>query len=733
MTTPAPRVTVIMANYNGAPHIAAAVRSVLRSTERSLELIVSDDGSSDESVALVRGVHDARVILLQSEFATGPAAARNRALEVAKGEWIAIVDSDDFIHPERLERLLNAAEHDGADIVADDLLTFYADGGRKPHAHLRAFAEPRWISAAAYARSNRILGGQPALGYLKPVFRRLGRNGAPARYDESLRIAEDSDLIQRLLIAGARMRIYPELGYFYRKHAASISHRLGASHIDAMAAALERWDASGDAEFAQELKRSRAALKRARAFAGMVEALKARELGKALGLALGRPSAAWLFKDALTKRILPKQQPRPALPGPRVTLLSRQRIVGQTNGSSSYVLALAGALRGAGYAIDYIGPSPLIFGRWAIMKLKPELAVFDRYVVRGGFRIGNLMLARDPGVWLASALAVGHHLLGKLGLNLKLSKPAQYAQGAPATRDDMLFVARNAAANAEAVFCDYCFLTPLAPYALTPEARVFTIMHDLMSARVADKAETNTVAIDAKTEFRLLGLSDTVVAIQQEEAAAVRAAAPDVNVTLAFHAVPPVSTAQPGTDDTILFVGSNTAPNIVGLERFFREIWPLVLKARPDARLSVAGSVARALSVFPEGVRALGVVPDLAPLYAEAGVVISPLYTGSGLKIKLIEALAAGKAVVGTSVTAQGVEDIVPKAMVIADEPQRFAAALITLLGDDAARGRLAAAALTCAQANFSPQAAFAALLGDVRRGVQTTAPDTRELAQLTL
>ena len=115
MATGTPRVTVIMANYNGATHIAAAVRSVLRSTEKALELIVSDDGSSDDSVAIVRGIRDARIVLLESERATGPAAARNRALAVARGAWIAIVDSDDFIHPERLERLLPCHGQKAAD------------------------------------------------------------------------------------------------------------------------------------------------------------------------------------------------------------------------------------------------------------------------------------------------------------------------------------------------------------------------------------------------------------------------------------------------------------------------------------------------------------------------------------------------------------------------------------------------------------------------------------------
>jgi succinoglycan biosynthesis protein ExoO len=271
----------------------------------------------------------------------------------------------------------------------------------------------------------------------------------------------------------------------------------------------------------------------------------------------------------------------------------------------------------------------------------------------------------------------------------------------------MLYVARCAAPNAAAVLCDYAFLAPLAPYAMAPAARSFVIMHDLMSARVADATEIGAVKIGAAEEFALLGMADGVIAIQQEEAARVRTTLPASAVIVAQHATAAVQTAQPGADDTLLFVGSNTSPNVVGLERFLLEAWPAIRAARPRAHLNVAGSVSRAFGVAPEGVDMLGVVGDLAPLYAEAGVVISPLHTGSGLKIKLIEALAVGKAVVGTTVTAQGVEDVVTDAMVIADEPARFAEACIALLADRSKRAVLAEKALACSNAHFSADASF--------------------------
>ncbi len=710
----APLVSVIMANLNGAAHIAAAVRAVLGQSLTDLELIIADDGSSDDSLARARAAAggDSRLILLEHASPSGPAAARNRALGAARGRWIAIVDNDDIIAPQRLEQLIAAATQDGADIAADDLIVFYQDGAAPAHAHLHWDA-PRWISPAAYERSNRMLGPGPSLGYLKPVFKRsLG-----AVYDETLRIAEDSDLILRLLLSGARMRVYPQPGYFYRKHAGSISHRLSAPPLDALITAYSKLDSGKDAALGVALAGQRAALKDARAFVDLIAALKAKNIPAATGVALKRPGAALLLRDALKARLLPKAKSAAAQDGPRITLLSRQRIVGAANGSSAYVLAIAGALKQAGYKVDYIGVSPKIFGRWALLRLKPEIAAFDRYLVHGGVRFGNIVLARDPRVWAASALAVLERGLGKLGVPGGWSKAAEYAQGAPATRADQLFTARHAAPNAAAVLCDYAYLAPMAAYALADAPRA-VIMHDLISARVADVKEAGTQKVtemSAAEEFALLGMADAVLAIQAEEGQRVAEALPQRRVLPAPHGVPTAAAPQPGEDDALLFVGSNTAPNIIGLEWFFEQVWPLVRAARPGARLKVAGSAARGLSTAPEGVSLLGVVDDLGPLYAEAGVVISPLYTGSGLKIKLIEAMAAGKAVVGTSVTLQGVEAIAKGAIAHADAPADFAAAIIALAGDGAKRAALGQAALDCANKHFSVEAAFAPLIAYVR------------------
>lgn len=704
-----PLVSVIMANHNGAAHIGAAVRAVLRQTEKRLELIVSDDGSTDDSLARARAAAagDPRLIILAHGERGGPASARNRALAAARGRWIAIVDNDDLIHPERLARLVAQAEADGADIAADDLVTFYEDAA-PAHAHLNG-APARWIDAVEYLRTNHIFGSAPSLGYLKPIFRRA----LALRYDESLTIAEDFDLVMRLLLGGARMRVYPELGYFYRKHTRSISHRLSAEALDAMLAAHDRMTSDAP-KVKRALSARRRTLTHARGFTEIIAALKAKRVGAALGIALKQPGGAALLRVPLRDKLLPKRRKLPtASKHPRITLLSRQRVVGATNGSSAYLLSIAEALTKAGYAVDFIGASPKLFGRWPFMRLKPETRVFASYQVHGAFRCGDTLIAADPRVAFAAALSVLDRLLVKLKLpSLGWDRAAEFAQAAEATRADQLFVARAVQPNTKAVLCDYAFLTPLAPYALA-EARVFTIMHDLVSARVSDAPEV--WSLTPEREFELLGLSDVVVAIQAEEAAAVRAALPGVDVILAQHAAACVATAQAGAEDTLLFVGSNTGPNIVGLQRFLEKSWPLIRVKRPNARLSVAGSVSRAIASPPPGVALLGVVPDLAPHYRDAGVVISPLHTGSGLKIKLIEAMAAGKAIVATSVTAQGVADIVNGAIAIEDDPTRFAEAVTGLLGAPERRNALGAAALKVAQGRFSPDASYSDLINHVR------------------
>ncbi|MDN7124516.1 glycosyltransferase [Pseudidiomarina sp. 1APP75-32.1] len=98
-------VSVIMPNFNGSKYIDESMQSVLGQTIPSLELIVIDDGSLDESREIIERVqrHDGRVIFISSEGGLGPAKARNAALDIARGRYIAFLDSDDYWFEDKLK------------------------------------------------------------------------------------------------------------------------------------------------------------------------------------------------------------------------------------------------------------------------------------------------------------------------------------------------------------------------------------------------------------------------------------------------------------------------------------------------------------------------------------------------------------------------------------------------------------------------------------------------------
>ncbi len=307
---PSPVASVVMANRDGGRFLAAAIASVRSQSLRDLELIVSDDGSSDDSVAIVDAATaaDPRVRLIRGETSGGPAAARNRALAQARGAWIAVMDSDDLMEADRLERLIAAAQVDGADIVADDLVVF-EDGGSQPIRRLltgRWASGARWIDAADYVARNRFYGRGPNLGYLKPLIRAAAFPSGILRYDESLRIGEDYDLVLRLLLAGGQMRLYPLPLYRYRKHANSTSHRLDGRALEAILAAdgrLGETIAAGDRRLDAAWKSRRRSIERALHFEALMTALKRRDWMHAATAALRDPRAAALLRLPLAARL----------------------------------------------------------------------------------------------------------------------------------------------------------------------------------------------------------------------------------------------------------------------------------------------------------------------------------------------------------------------------------------------------------------------------------------------
>jgi glycosyltransferase involved in cell wall biosynthesis len=181
-----PVVSVIMSMRNSAATVGAAVGSVRLQSLRDWELIVIDDGSFDQSSAIVEGFHDERIRLVRESRSAGLAARLNQAVALSRGEFIARMDADDICFPERLSRqVVRLREDPQLDLVGCGAVVFASGSeliGEMPvgldHQEIVArpfvgfpFPHPTWCGRASWFRNN--------------------------PYDSTLRYAEDQDLLLR--------------------------------------------------------------------------------------------------------------------------------------------------------------------------------------------------------------------------------------------------------------------------------------------------------------------------------------------------------------------------------------------------------------------------------------------------------------------------------------------------------------------------------------------------------
>ncbi len=185
-----PRVSVVIPTYNRAGAVCEAVQSALDQTYSDLEVIVVDDGSTDDTAQRVgeRFGGDARVVLV-SQPHSGPGAARNRGIERARGELIAFLDSDDVWYPEKLELQLRRLDESGAALVFSDFV--FPDGvGERTRFQFTGFAGDTSLRGIVEKRFPLCT---PAV-----VARRRDLQEA-GLFDESLPCAQDWDLWIRLI------------------------------------------------------------------------------------------------------------------------------------------------------------------------------------------------------------------------------------------------------------------------------------------------------------------------------------------------------------------------------------------------------------------------------------------------------------------------------------------------------------------------------------------------------
>jgi glycosyltransferase involved in cell wall biosynthesis len=181
----------------------------------------------------------------------------------------------------------------------------------------------------------------------------------------------------------------------------------------------------------------------------------------------------------------------------------------------------------------------------------------------------------------------------------------------------------------------------------------------------------------------------------------------------------PRPTDPPPDGRTVAYFGLlSTVPNVDAVIHFVRDIWPRIAETHPEARCKIIGGrpPSSLLALAGPRVELTGFVSDLRPHLAAAAAVVVPLRFGGGTRLKIIEAMAMGKAIVSTTLGAEGIEAVPGRDLLAEDHPTAFADAVNRLLAEPSLAARIGQSAKQLAVDRYSWSGAALKLEGFYRR-----------------
>lgn len=213
-----PEVSVIIPVYNTEQFLGDCLNSVLAQTFTDFEIIIVNDGSTDNSVAIVEqfAAKDSRIVILHQEN-KGLSEARNTGIKAARGNWITFVDSDDMLAPTFLQKLLEAAKQNNASIACSDKRLFWKeseiDNRDSATAQALALSPEKALERALYQKNGPDYSAWSKI-YDAKIWQ--SRQFTPGIY------FEDMDCIPQVLLDAKKVAFVPEPLYLNRRHNTSI-------------------------------------------------------------------------------------------------------------------------------------------------------------------------------------------------------------------------------------------------------------------------------------------------------------------------------------------------------------------------------------------------------------------------------------------------------------------------------------------------------------------------------
>ena len=286
-----------------------------------------------------------------------------------------------------------------------------------------------------------------------------------------------------------------------------------------------------------------------------------------------------------------------------------------------------------------------------------------------------------------------------------------------------------------------CYSSSMLPYGLAVSAPVRVIdLVDVDSAKWSSYANSanwpkswlyhREAAAVCRLERRAVERCDAVLLVSDAESAAMgfggnKVIAVANGVDVDFFRPDAVEPTNLGPASLVFTGTMDYRPNAEGVCWFVHKVWPELKSRMPELTFVIVGrNPTRAVRQLAEtpGVNVTGSVPDVRPYLAAAGVAICPLRMARGIQNKVLEAMAMGKAVVGSPAALEGLEAEAGENLLEADTPDEWRGHILKLLADGEYRGRLGQAARKCVEQKYRWAARMAPLVSLCRRLIQSKA-----------
>jgi glycosyltransferase involved in cell wall biosynthesis len=332
-----------------------------------------------------------------------------------------------------------------------------------------------------------------------------------------------------------------------------------------------------------------------------------------------------------------------------------------------------------------------------------EVTLLSYYGGRQDTEYETAIAKQLPGAKAIYTAALESTIAQSIDYILRLPSAAPYAVKKfthPAVRREV--ARRLSDGSADVAVCDFLSASLNFPEASpTPVVLFQHNVETMLWRRMADTEQSAFRKLSYRIEARKMAAYETrtlqryqhVIAVSDHDRKEMLALAPGCAITVVptgvdtekYQPAPSVS----GNPPLIVFTGSmDWEPNIDAVEYFCREIFPRVLVAFPNARFQIVGRNphSRVRKLASSSVEVTGTVPSVAEHLRNATVVIVPLRIGGGTRLKIFEAMAMRKAMVSTSIGAEGLDVTSGKDCLLADDAPSFAAAILAVLRDPALR-----------------------------------------------